>query len=173
VEQQELDLLGGPPGGGHRGDVQPLVDLGPAGVVDPGDDLLHVVVLPGHPRRDDVGVVAVGHGHERAVLGGLLDPGFLQDVAVEPDPYHGLGLESGRQPVEGLGPLVDDCHRVAGFRQLHGQRRTHPPATEDHDVHGGKPSAGIGWLHPVGDADQHDVRLEQQQPFEVEPGLVV
>src|SRR5438552_4075607 len=56
VEEHQLDLLDAPRRGGHRGDVQALVDLGATRVVDPGDHFLHVVVLEGDARRNDVGV---------------------------------------------------------------------------------------------------------------------
>src|ERR687894_621761 len=39
-QQPAEDLVGGPADGGDGGDAQPLVDLGPAGVVDPGHDVV-------------------------------------------------------------------------------------------------------------------------------------
>src|SRR6478735_5404891 len=70
-------LVGGPLDRRHRGDAQTLVDLGAARVVDPGDDLLDSEGLTGHPRGDDVGVVAARHRGEGI---GATDAGLLQDL---------------------------------------------------------------------------------------------
>ena len=133
VEQEVLDLFRRPPHAGDGGDVQPLVDLGPAWVVDPGDHLGDVEVLPGHPSGHDVRVVAVGHGDERVRL---LDARVLQDVPVEPDADDGPGVEPRGQAVERLPALVDDGHRVSGLGQLDGQLGADPAASHDHEVHG-------------------------------------
>src|SRR5262249_8755865 len=53
VEQQELDLRSRPADGRDRRDAEALIDVGPARIVDPGDDLGDVVVLAGDSRRDD------------------------------------------------------------------------------------------------------------------------
>ena len=73
-------LVGGPLHGRDRRDAEPLVDLGAAGVVDPGDDLLDAEGLARDPRGDDVGVVAAGDGGEGV---GAADAGLLQDRLVE------------------------------------------------------------------------------------------
>ena len=91
-----------------------------------------MVVLAGHAGGDDVGVVAVRDGDERL---GLLDPGLLEHVPVVAHPDHLLRLESGGEPVERLGALVDDRHLVPALRELHGELRADAPATHDHDVH--------------------------------------
>ena len=69
-QQPAQHLVGGPLHGGDGRDAEPLVDLGAAGVVDAGDDLLDAERLAGDPGRDDVGVVAAGDGGEGV---GLLD----------------------------------------------------------------------------------------------------
>ena len=81
-QQPAQHLVGGPAHGRHGGDAQPLVDLGAPRVVDPGDDVLDAERLPGHPRGDDVGVVAAAHRGEGL---GLLDAGLEQGVLVEAD----------------------------------------------------------------------------------------
>ena len=72
--------VGGPRHGGDGRDAEALVDLGALGVVDAGDDPLDAERLAGHPRGDDVGVVAGGHRGERV---GPLDARPEQHVAVE------------------------------------------------------------------------------------------
>ena len=79
-QQAAPDLVDGPRHGGHGGDAQPLVDLGPAGVVDAGHDVGDLVGLPGDARGEDVGVVAAGHRGQGVRLGA---PGLLEVVAVE------------------------------------------------------------------------------------------
>src|ERR671919_2506211 len=138
VEQEVLHLLGGPPHAGHGGDVELLVDVGPAGIVDPGDHLRYLEVLAGHPGRDDVRVVAVRHGDERV---GLPDPRLLQDLPVEPEADDRGGLEPRGEAVESLLPLVDDGDGVPGLGQLDGQLGSDPTAPHDHEMHGGQRSA--------------------------------
>ena len=67
-EQPAAHLVDGPRRPWPPSGCRALVDLGPAGVVDPGDDVGDPVGLPGDPRRQDVGVVAAGHRGERAGL---------------------------------------------------------------------------------------------------------
>src|ERR1700709_2126773 len=59
---------GRPGNGGHGGDAQPLVNLGPLGVVDPSHDALNPERFASHTGRDDVGVVAAAHCGARAAL---------------------------------------------------------------------------------------------------------
>ena len=105
--------LGRPRHRGDRGDAEPLVDRGPAGVVDAGHDPLDAEGLPGDPGDQDVRVVAVGDRGESA---GLLDAGLHQPVAVEADAGDRLAGEALPEAVERLGPLVDDGDGVAGAR---------------------------------------------------------
>ena len=102
--------VGRPRHGGHRRDAEALVDRRALGVVDAGDDALDAERLAGHPRRDDVGVVAGRHGRERA---GLLDAGPQQHVAVEPHAQHALAGELGGQPVKCGAVAIDHGHVVA------------------------------------------------------------
>src|SRR6266540_2655060 len=132
VEQHQHDLLRRPLDAGDGGDVQPLVDLRPPGVVDPGDHRGHVVVLPRHPGRQDVRVVPGGDRDERV---GVLDAGFLEVLAIEPDAHEPLGIEPRRQAVQRLPPLVDDRDLVPGLRELHGELRADPAAPHDQDLH--------------------------------------
>ena len=51
-QQSAEHLVGGPLHGRDRGDPEPLVDLGPPGVVDPGDDVARSRTSRGrHARR--------------------------------------------------------------------------------------------------------------------------
>ena len=77
-QQPAQHLVGGPAHGRDGGDAEPLVDLGPAGVVDPGHDVLDAERLAGDPRGDDVGVVAAADRGERV---GSLDPRVLEHVS--------------------------------------------------------------------------------------------
>ena len=125
--------VGGPPYGRDGGDAEPLVDLGPFGVVDPGHHAADAERLPGQPGRDDVGVVAAGDGGERV---GPLDPG--RDRAPRgrsPCRSRSVPVKSRAEPPEGVGVRVDDRHRVAARLQAVGQRRADPAASHDHDVH--------------------------------------
>ena len=69
-EQASHHLVGGPRHGRDGGDAEPLVDQGPAGVVDAGDHVFDAEGLAGDAGDEDVRVVAVGHRGDRA---GLLD----------------------------------------------------------------------------------------------------
>ena len=75
-QQPAQHLVGGPADRRHRGDAQPLVDLGAARVVDPGHDVVDAERLAGHPGGDDVGVVAAADRGERLrLLDARLDAG--------------------------------------------------------------------------------------------------
>ena len=133
-QQLVADLVDGPGHGGHGGDAQAQVDLGPAGVVDAGHHVGDPVGLPGDAGREDVGVVPAGHGGEgrrpRCALA------CVEVVAVEAGPDHGRARPVGRQPAEGLGVAVDDGHRVALGGEVRAQAGTDPAAADDDDVHG-------------------------------------
>src|SRR5690606_2142210 len=103
------DLIGGPPHGGDGRDPQPLVDLGPAGVVDTGDHVVDAEHLPRHPRGDDVGVVAAADGDEG---GGRLDARLDENVAVEPYAGDPASLEARAEPAKGLWAPVDAGDRT-------------------------------------------------------------
>ena len=83
-QQAPPDLVDGPRHGGHGGDAEALVDLGAAGVVDPGHHVGDLVGLPGDAHGQDVGVVPAGHGGQRV---GLERARLLEVVAVEPRPH--------------------------------------------------------------------------------------
>src|SRR6266498_706391 len=131
-DQEAHHLVGGPFHGRHGGDAEALVDLGAARVVDAGDHRRHLELLPGQPRGDDVGVVAVGHRRERSRP---LDPGLAQHVLVEPVAVHLRALEVEAQHPERDFALVDDGDRMAAPFEPGGQLRTDPATTHDHDVH--------------------------------------
>ena len=136
-DQHPHHLVGGPLDGGHGGDAEALVDLGPAGVVDAGHHHRGLELLPGQTGGHDVGVVAAGHGRERL---GPLDPGRPQHVLVEPVALDLLALEAVAQRPEGVGVLVDHRDRVLGGLQPSGQLGAHPAAAHDHHVHGRHPT---------------------------------
>ena len=92
-QQPAQHLVGRPAHGGHGGDAEPLVHLGPAGVVDPGDHVLDAEGLPDHPGGEDVGVVA---GGDRGEPLGLLDAGLQQHLAVEAHPRPSCRRSPGR-----------------------------------------------------------------------------
>ena len=125
-------LVGGPLHGRHRRDAEPLVDLGAAGVVDPGHDLLDAEGLAGDPRGDDVGVVTAGHGRERVRPA---DAGLLQHRLVEAVAGHPVAVEARPEPAEGVGLAVDDRHRVVPVLEAACEGRADPAAAHDHDVH--------------------------------------
>src|SRR5581483_2747986 len=131
--QAPHDLVGGPAHGGHRGDPQPLVDERPAGVVDPGHDVFYPEVLPGDTGRQDVRIVAVGDGGQRA---GPVDARLQQVVPVEPEAHYGGPAEALRQTAKGALVLVDDGHAVAILLQRAGQFAADTATTHDDDVHG-------------------------------------
>ena len=72
-QQPPHDLVGGPRDHRHRGDPEPLVDLGPPRVLDPGDHPLDAVVLPADPGGEDVRVVAA---RDRGQGSGSFDAGL-------------------------------------------------------------------------------------------------
>ena len=132
-------LVGGPLDRRDGGDAEPLVDLGAAGVVDARDDLLDPEGLAGHPRGDDVGVVAAAHGGEGV---GPLDAGLGQDGLVEAVAGH-LGAVEGRaEPTEGVGVAVDDADGVVAVLEAAGERRADAATAHDHDVHTPHTSGG-------------------------------
>ena len=132
-EQPTEHLVGGPLHGGDGGDAEPLVDLGAARVVDPGHDGLDAEGLPGHPRGDDVGVVAAADRGERV---GPLDAGLGQHVLVEAVAGDLGAVEHRSQPPERVGVAVDDADGVVAVLEAARQRRADAPASHDHDVHG-------------------------------------
>ena len=115
-QQPAQHLVGGPPHGGDGRDAEPLVDLGPAGVVDPGDDVVDAERLAGHPRGEDVGVVAAGDRGEGV---GLARSRPRRRISrSKPTPVTVPPVKLGPEPAEGVGLLVDDGDRVAGFSRL-------------------------------------------------------
>src|SRR5262245_4458989 len=136
VLEHQDHLLDAPAGGGDRGDVQTFVDVGAHRVVDAGDDLRHVIGLAGDPGRDDVRVVSARHRQEGV---GLLDPGLLEDLAVEPEPDQRARLEPRGQPRERRGVLVDDRDLVALLGQLLREQDAHTTTTHDDHAHGWLP----------------------------------
>ena len=131
-QQPAHHLVGGPGDGRHGGEAEPLVDHGPAGVVDAGDDAVDAERLAGDAGDEHVGVVAVGHRGDGA---GPLDPRLDQPVAVEADALHGRAGEVVGEATEGLGAAVDDRHGVPAGQQVERQRGAHPTAADDDDVH--------------------------------------
>ena len=130
--QPPADLVDGPRHGGHGGDAQAQVDLGPPGVVDAGHDVGDLVGLAGDPGRQDVRVVAAGdRGQGRCLVG----PGPVEVVAVEARTHDGGPRPVGGEPPEGLGVAVDDGHRMALLDQPDAQSGTDPATTHDDDVH--------------------------------------
>ncbi len=134
--------------GGDGGDAEALVDRGPAGVVDAGDDPLDPEGLPGDPGHEDVGVVAVGDGGERA---GLLDAGGLAG-----------GRGRTRRPTT-VRPAKSSGRRLKAFDRRSmtatvwpsssrraGQAGTDPPAADDDDVHGAHLTSGARRGHGGG-----------------------
>ena len=124
--------VGRPRHGGHRRDAEALVDRRALGVVDAGHDALHAERLAGHPRRDDVGVVARRDRGERSCL---LDACPQQHVAVEPHAEHALTRELGGEAVKCRAVAIDDGHVVTDPGQAVRQRRAHPAASHDHYTH--------------------------------------
>ena len=129
--------------GGHGGDAQALVDVGPPRVIDPGDDVVHAEALPGYPRSHDVGVVPVGHGDEGV---GLVDARLLQGVAVVTDPLDLAAVEVRGQAAEGVRGAVDDGHRVPDTVELNSHGRSDAATAHDDEVHeeDGTPLSGRG-----------------------------
>ena len=131
VEKHQLDLLHAPARGGDGRDVEALVDLRPARVVDAGDDFRHVVVLERHARGDDVRVVPARDGDERIRV---LDAGVLQHVPVETESDDLPRTVPGWVGVEGLWILVDDRDVVVLDERVR-QLRAHATATHDDHAH--------------------------------------
>src|SRR6478609_902141 len=132
-EQSAEHLVSGPLDRRDRGDAEPLVDLGAARVVDPGDDGLDPEALAGDPRGDDVGVVTARHGGERV---GTAYAGLLQDLLVEALAGDLVTVEARAQAPEGVGVAVDDRHGVVAVLEAARQCGTDAPTAHDHDVHG-------------------------------------
>jgi hypothetical protein len=128
--------VGRPADCGDGWDAQPFVDLGSFLVIDSGCHAIDAERLAGQPRRDDVRVVATGHGCEGV---GPFDARFDQHLAVKADAGHGKPGEVRSQPAKGIRVLVDDRDRMASTLEVLGQSRTDAPAPHDHDVHAGPP----------------------------------
>ena len=118
--------------GGDAGDAHALVDLGPLGVVDPGDDVLDAEGLPGHPGADDVGVVAAADRGERA---GRVDAGVEQRLPVEAEPGDLAAGEVGAEPAERLRVLVDHRDAVPDLLQPAGDGGADAAAAHHDHVH--------------------------------------
>jgi hypothetical protein len=125
------DLVGAPAHRGHRGDAQPLVNLGAAGIVDAGHDVRHVECLARHPGRQDIGVVAAGHRRKGI---GVCNACLLQGVAVKADAGDFPAGEARAEAAEGAVVLVDDGHRVAGILERVRQGGPDASTTHDHEV---------------------------------------
>ena len=146
-QQAPPDLVDGPRHGGHGGDAEPLVDLGAAGVVDPGHHVGDLVGLPGDAHGQDVGVVPAGHGGQRV---GVQRARLLEDVAVEPRP-HDAGAVPLLEAPEGPGGPVHDGDGMALGAERDGETRAHPAAPDDDHMHAtvqhaGSPLAKVGRL---------------------------
>ena len=125
--------LGRPRHGGDGGDAEPLVDGGPAGVVDAGDDSLDAEGLAGHAGDEDVGVVAVGDGGDGA------------RPARCPPRAGGRGRSRCRRsvcPLKSLGRRLKASGRLSmtatvwpRLDEVAGQGGAHPAAADDDDVH--------------------------------------
>ena len=129
-QQPVHHLVDGPRHGGHGGDAEALVDLGPPGVVDPGHHVGDAVVLPGDPGRQDVRVVSAGHRGQGARVRG---PGPVEVVAVEARAHDRGSRPVGGKATEGTGHLVDDRHACGLARPAATARpeptRPHPTMT--------------------------------------------
>src|SRR5688500_18962984 len=79
--------------------------------------------LAGRPGRDDVGVVAAGHGREGL---GAPDAGLLEDGLVEAVPGHLVAVERGTQPAEGVRLAVDDGDGVVPVLEAAREGRADP-----------------------------------------------
>src|SRR5690606_23157523 len=118
------------------GDAEPLVDLGPPLVVDPGHHVVDPEGLARHPGGDDVGIVAAADGHEG---GGGGDAGLFQYASVEADPGHPPTAESRAQPAERLRVPIDDGDGMAVVLQDVRQGGPHPATAHDHYMHAPPP----------------------------------
>src|SRR5215213_976663 len=132
-EQPTKNLVGGPLHGRDGGDAEALVDLGPSGVVDPGDHLVDAERLARHPGRDDVGVVTARDCRERV---GPADAGLLEYLLVEAVAGDLVAVEAGPQATKAVGHAVDDRDGVVALLQTSSEGRSDPPTSHDHHVHG-------------------------------------
>src|SRR6202042_612873 len=131
-EQLAEHLVSGPADRGHGGDAEPLVDLGPARVVDPRGYPVHAERLAGHPGGDDVGVVtAADRGEGVRALDARLD----KHGPVKAHAGNTIALERRAKPAECLRVPVDDRDGVVPVLQDVSKRRPDPSAAHDHDVH--------------------------------------
>ena len=131
-QQHPQEAVGGPGHGGDGRDAQALVDRGALGVVDAGHDLGDAEGLAGHPRGDDVRVVARGDRRERL---GPVDARGGQHLAVEAGAHDLLAVEVAAEAAERLGVAVDHGHVVAEPLERQGEGRPHAPAAHHDDVH--------------------------------------
>ena len=103
---------------------EPLVDHGPARVVDAGDDVLDAEVLPGDAGDEDVGVVAVGDGGERAGLARCRPRSGGRGRTR--CPARCVPAKSAPSRCERVGPPVDDGDGVAVVGEGAGRATTRP-----------------------------------------------
>ena len=141
-QQPAQHLVGGPLDGGDRRDAEPLVDLGPPGVVDPGDDVLDAEGLAGDPGGDDVGVVAAADGGEAPARS---MPASTRVSRSKPTPATCLPAKVGPSRRNACLVLVDDRDRVAEVLEAVREARADPAAAHDHDVHSGPFAGGTRW----------------------------
>src|ERR1022692_1240364 len=132
-QQPAQHLVRGPADGRHGGYAEPLIDLGPARVVDARHDTAHVERLAGDARRDHVRVVAAAGGSERV---GTLDARLDENITIEADAGDLAAPEARSQLAERPRLLVNDCNRVPLVLDNVGDSRANPPAPHNHDVHG-------------------------------------
>ena len=136
-QQAAQHLVGGPRDDRDGRDAEPLVDHGPAGVVDPGDDALDPEVLPGDAGGEDVRVVAARHRGDGA-------------GPVDARPRRG-GRGRSRSPTICWPPKSSGRKRrnASAFlsitatvwprrSRLSGELAAHPAAPDDDDVHGAR-----------------------------------
>jgi hypothetical protein len=95
--------------------------------------------FPGHPGGDDVGVVPVGHGGERARP---LDARLDQDIPVEAVAGDPVAAEVLGQAVERLFVLVHHSDGMIESLQRRRQGRPDPATAHDHNVHDLSPCRG-------------------------------
>src|SRR5690349_2369352 len=117
-------------------DAQPLVHLGPLGVVDAGDDSFDAKRLPRHPSRDDVRVVARGHRGERV---GPFNAGVDEHVAVEAHAGDRVAGELAAEAAERVRVDVDHGNRMSAMLEALREGRADPPAPHDDHVHWRRP----------------------------------
>ena len=125
-------LVGGPLHRGDGGDAEPLVDLGAAGVVDPGHDL----VDPNGSRATRAAMMFELSPLETAAKASARRTRPSPSTAwSNPIPADLVAVEIRAKASERVGVGVDDRHRVVAVLQAGGQRGAHPAASHDHDVH--------------------------------------